>query len=467
MQEPKTTQETKEKRWKLSRTQLTWGLTALIVICLGTLFIFAVYRWRGVSGSIGSVGRILQPFVLGAVLAWLSVPLYNLCERLLLPRLSKKNPKRGAGLTKVICTVLVLLFIFGVIYATFAMIVPGLIQSVTTLISKSQTYIDTISAWGERFLERNPAIADLFNRYSEMIVNEITSWAKNTLLPNLTSLIGSVSAQVFAILRFVVDFIIGIVVCVYILNAKKLLAAQAKRLGYSIFGAEKGNTALEITRFVDRVFSGFISGKLFDSLIIGVLCFIACSIMRMPYTLLVSVIVGITNIIPTVGPIIGAIPCALLILVESPIQCLYFVIFIIVLQQIDGNIIGPKILGDSVGLSPLWILFSILVFGGFFGFRGMLLGVPVFTCIYTLLRWLIRRALTKKELPTETEDYALVDSIDPVTKEIVTSDGTRRKKRRKAESGGIFKKKKKTVTAGTPAEDETAADETPADAVKE
>ncbi|MBR5741455.1 MAG: AI-2E family transporter [Firmicutes bacterium] len=443
-------QEPKERKLKLTKNQLTWGLTALIVVCLGILFFFVVYRWHGVSGGIDRIHRILQPFLVGAILAWLNVPLYNLCEKFFLPRLSKSNPRRGRRLTKLFCTVICLVFICGILYASFSMIVPGLVQSVSTLVSKSQTYLDTIMSWGEKFLENNPVVSELYANYSETIVNAVTSYAKNTILPGLTSLIGSVSVQIFAIFRFLLNFVIGIIVCVYVLNAKKLLAAQSKRLAYSVFGAEKGNTALDVTRFIDRIFYGYISGKLWDSLIIGVICFIGCTIMQIPYSLLVSVVIGITNIIPTVGPFIGAIPSALLILVESPVKCLYFVIFIIVLQQVDGNIIGPKILGESVGLSPLWILFSILVFGGFFGFWGMLLGVPFFTCLYTLLRWLIRRALAKKELPTETDDYDGLERIDPETKAVVLTE-PKPKKRTKPE-GGLFRKKKKDADAEEPPE---------------
>ena len=434
-------QEQKERKWKLSKNQLTWGLTALLVVCLGILFFFIVYRWHGVSGGFDKLFRVFQPFLVGAILAWLIVPLYNMCERFFLPRFKEKWPKRARGLTKLCCTLVCLIVMFAVIYASFAMIVPGLVQSVSTLVTKSQTYLDTITAWGEKFLENNPAVGNLFNQYSETIINAVTSYAKNTILPSLTSLIGSVSSQIVAILRFLLDFIIGIIVCVYVLNAKKLLAAQSKRIVYSVAGAEKGNATLEVVRFIDRVFYGFISGKLWDSLIIGIICFIGCSIMKMPYTLLVSVIIGVTNIIPTVGPFIGAVPTALLILVESPVKCLYFVIFIVILQQIDGNIIGPKILGESVGLSPLWILFSILVFGGFFGFKGMLLGVPVFTCFYTLMRRLIRDALAKKDLPTETDDYDKLERIDPETKEIVRTE-RKKKKRSPTERGGLFRKKK-------------------------
>ncbi len=447
-------QEPKEKKWKLTKTQKTWGLTALIVVCLGILFFFIVYRWHGVSGGFERVSRILQPFLIGAILAWLNVPLYNLCERFFLPRLSKKSEKRGRMLTKVLCTIVCLVFICGILYASFAMIVPGLVQSVSTLVTKSQTYLDTITSWGEKFLENNPAVSDLYTRYSETIVNTVTSFAKNTVLPRLTSLIGSVSSQIFGILRVLLNFLIGIIVCIYVLNAKKLLVAQSKRIVYSVAGAEKGNTTLEVVRFIDRVFYGFISGKLFDSLIIGVLCFIGCSIMKMPYTLLVSVIIGITNIIPTVGPFIGAIPTALLILVESPAKCFYFVIFILVLQQIDGNIIGPKILGDSVGLSPLWILFSILVFGGFWGFWGMLLGVPVFTCFITLMRWLIRRALAKKELPLETSDYNGLGRIDTATGAI---EMLAEKPKRRQEKTGLFRKKNAVAKAEEAGQTEAAA----------
>ena len=165
-------------------------------------------------------------------------------------------------------------------------------------------------------------------------------------------------------------------------------------------------------RYIHKVFGGFIIGKIVDSIIIGILCFLGLSVMNMPYTLLVSVIVGVTNVIPFFGPFIGAIPSALLILLVSPIQCLYFLIFILVLQQFDGNILGPKILGDTTGISSFWVLFSILLFGGLLGFVGMIVGVPIFAVFYRLLGDFINGLLEKKDLPVQTSQYDNLETVE-------------------------------------------------------
>ena len=215
------------------------------------------------------------------------------------------------------------------------------------------------------------------------------------------------------------NLVIGIIVSVYLLNGIEQYGAAFKRVLYSIFNIESAEKLLEGIRFTDRTFMGFINGKLLDSAIIGLICYIVCAILNMPYTLLVSVIIGITNIIPFFGPLIGAIPSAFIILMVDPLKCLIFIIFIIVLQQIDGNFIGPKILGDSVGISGFWVMFAIILGAGLFGFWGMLLGVPVFVVIYTLLNGAVERKLRRTDLPVEVSAYRDLDHIDAVTRQSV------------------------------------------------
>ena len=208
------------------------------------------------------------------------------------------------------------------------------------------------------------------------------------------------------------NFIIGIVISIYVLLGKETFIAQAKKLVYAVFPADRGNVIVATVRKANDIFGGFIIGKILDSVIIGILCFIGLSILQMPYTLLVSVIVGVTNVIPFFGPYIGAIPSAILIMLANPIQGLYFIIFILVLQQVDGNIIGPKILGDSTGLNSFWVVFAILVGGGLFGVAGMIFGVPLFATIYYITRKLTAWVLRKKGLPEETAAYTEVERID-------------------------------------------------------
>ena len=207
---------------------------------------------------------------------------------------------------------------------------------------------------------------------------------------------------------------------------KEGFLASTKRLSYAIFSVETADRLRQGLNFVDKTFMGFLSGKILDSLIIGIICYIVCSILNMPYTLLVSVIIGVTNIIPFFGPLIGAIPSALIILMVSPSKCLIFVIFIIILQQIDGNIIGPRILGSSTGITGFWVMFAIIVGSGLFGFWGMLLGVPVFVVIYTVIQNLVVKKLKKSDLPWEIADYKEMDYIDPATLQVVKKASVRK-----------------------------------------
>ncbi len=224
-------------------------------------------------------------------------------------------------------------------------------------------------------------------------------------------------------LRGLYNLIVGIIVSVYILAKLEFFNAGFKRLMYCIFTVEAADKIYDGIHFTDRTFMGFISGKLLDSAIIGLICYIFCAITNMPYALLVSVIIGVTNIIPFFGPIIGAVPTGLIILLTDPVKCLIFVIFIIILQQIDGNIIGPKILGNSTGISGFWVMFSIILGAGLFRFWGMLLGVPVFVVIFTLVNSLVKRKLERSDLPVNTEDYLNVERIDPVTRDIIMKPG--------------------------------------------
>ena len=248
--------------------------------------------------------------------------------------------------------------------------------------------------------------------YYDMAVGYVQNWLTNDLIPNMYNIISGVSSGLFSIVNTVMDVFIGLIVMVYLLNMKTKLQTQAKMIIYGAFPLKIANKVIEECRFVHHVFGGFIIGKLLDSLIIGILCFILLTIMKMPYVLLVSVIVGVTNIIPFFGPFIGAIPSAFLILLVSPRQCLYFIGLILLLQQFDGNILGPKILGDSTGVSSFWVLFSILLFGGLFGFVGMIIGVPTFAVFYRLTTELVTYLLGKKELSADISSYERLDYID-------------------------------------------------------
>ena len=267
--------------------------------------------------------------------------------------------------------------------------------------------VDNLSNWINKILASNPELQKTVNNILENSSVAIQSWFTGTMVPKAQALITTLSASVMSIFWFLFDFVIGIIVCVYVLSSTDKLKRQAKMIITALTPKKYVGTIFEIIYEMDQCFGGFIRGKLLDSLIIGVLCFVCVSIMKMPYPLLISTIVGVTNIIPFFGPFIGAIPSTLLILTVSPIQALYFAIFVFILQQFDGNIIGPTILGQSTGIGSIWVLFSILIFGDLFGFVGMIIGVPTFAVLYYLVSKNVFRRLREQELEDMVEDYRM------------------------------------------------------------
>ena len=311
--------------------------------------------------------------------------------------------------------VLAILVALVLIAALVWLIIPQLYTSIESIVLNSQQYYDTITGWINRFFENNPEVEEALLAATGKASDSLLDWAKTALLPSMGKVVTSLTTGIYAVLRGILDVLIGFVVACYVLSNMELFLAKAKMVLYSIFPLRSSKRILKAIRFTDTAFMSFISGKVIDSAIIGVICYICCAIMRMPYVVLVSVVVGVTNIIPVFGPFIGAVPTALIILLDSPMKCLIYVIFILVLQQIDGNIIGPKILGSSTGINGFWIMFAILLGGGLFGFIGMLLGVPVFVVIYAGLEKLVNNGLKKRGLQTETAEYMNLDYIDDAT----------------------------------------------------
>lgn len=392
---------------------LAWGLTAFLTGC--ALLIFYDVFYRDNSGTVQAIFAklfsVLTPVLYGLGMAYLLAPIVNFLERAILRLRDKLERKRGRairihkGWLRAASIFLTWAVVLVLVYLLLSMLVPQLVDSITTLVNNLESYYTTIYNWVTGLLSDNPELTDLFNRY----YNETIQWLTTKLLPGLqtavTNFTGSLVTGVWSVVIFTKNFLIGIIVSVYLLAAKEKSAARCCKLLYGVLPEEQAKFAMRGFRRMDHIFSGFVRGKLLDSLIIGILCFIGCSILKLPYTPLVSVVVGVTNIIPFFGPFLGAIPSAFLILLVSPKQCLIFIIFILVLQQFDGNILGPKILGDSTGLASFWVLFSILLFGGLFGFAGMVLGVPVFAMIYSVLRRLVHYGLRRRGLPEDTKFY--------------------------------------------------------------
>lgn len=370
---------------------LSMILAVFFAAALSIVFFFLIFRASALRALIGKLIDILQPFVYGAVIAYLLKPMCNTYERLL----QKHWHPKHKNLVDMLSVGGSMLTGLTLIYVVLSLLIPQLAVSVSRMTRSLPFMIDEISTMVDGVFEGNDVIQSYIAQISNAGSESLSEWLKESILPYLDVLLTGLSDSVKDMAGMFMDLLIGIVVAIYILSNRRKFKKQGKMLLYSIFRERAADKIIEELKFTDRMFSGFISGKLLDSAIIGVVCYIGMLVMKMPYAVLIGVIVGITNFIPFFGPYIGAIPSAIIILTVSPTKCVIFVIFIVILQQIDGNIIGPKILGSSTGLSGIWVLFSILLFGGLFGFVGMIIGVPVFAVIYDIIRQLIVKGLAR------------------------------------------------------------------------
>ena len=372
-------------------------------IALSIIFFFLIYRFDGFGDAISTLTGILMPFIYGAVIAYLLKPVCNTIEAFL----RRFIPEKMKGLINALSVTFTILFGLLLIYALCMMIIPQLITSVTTLYYTAQANITKFMYWANHleFIEKNEQIMELLNSAYAALNTNLDTWIKNTLLPSMQNILSGAALGVLNVVVLLKNLIIGIIVAVYMLASRKRFVQQGKMVLYSVVKPRWASLITEEVKYADRMFGGFINGKILDSAIIGLLCYIGCLIFKFPSALLVSVIIGVTNVIPFFGPFIGAIPATLLILIQNPIKALWFVLFVLVLQQVDGNIIGPKILGNTTGLSSFWVLFAILLFGGLWGFAGMIVGVPLFAVIYDVIKKLVIYGLQRHQELTLLNSY--------------------------------------------------------------
>lgn len=399
------------------------GITAILVIAVSVLLVFLFLERHAVLALIKRIVVILTPIIYGAVLAFLTAPVYNMTYNFVREAVPKKEgyQKAGKWLGKTAGTLVSVVFLGVIIVSLCYMIIPQLYSSIVGIINTMPVYIQNIYDWIRTVFENNPPLEQAVLAVYQQIVSYFQTWAGENLvqnlktfesIPNLERILGGVSSGVVGIFNLAKNFLIGLIVMIYLLNIKDTLKAQCKKIAYAFLPVKVANATVDEFRKIHRVFSGFIIGKLIDSLIIGVICFVLMKLFKLPFELLISVIVGVTNIIPFFGPFIGAIPSAVLVFLISPIQCLYFIGLILLLQQFDGNILGPRILGNSTGLSSFWVLFSILLFGGLFGFVGMIVAVPITAVVFDLFSKLQYHHLRKKGLSPVTEEYDDLKEID-------------------------------------------------------
>ena len=412
------------KRFLARSEYFKWGVTAFLVIAAELAFYMLLTNSKGFFRNINTVTSILSPIIWGLVISYLLWPIVKFLEQnaifpLLKKAFPKKNNRKLARALSILISVVVALFLIAML---LYLVVPQLYVSIESIVTSAPEYYDTISAWITNFLKDYPQAEQILLETTGHASQTLVDWARSAVLPYLSKIITNLSTGLYSVLRTVLNILIGFVVACYVLGNVETFSAKCKKLLYSCFSVKNTDTILSAVRFTDRAFNGFINGKIIDSAIIGIICYIVCSILKMPYIVLVSVVVGVTNIIPVFGPFIGGIPTALIILLVSPTKALIYVIFIIVLQQIDGNIIGPKILGSSIGINGFWIMFAILLGGGLFGVVGMILAVPLFAVLYSGLEILVDKRLKNRGLATETAAYVDIVGIDPDTLKPIPSN---------------------------------------------
>lgn len=411
--------------FKWDKKYLHWGVTAFCVLAAAIVFYYFVFHNSQFIQVFTDIVNICFPVIDGLIIAFLLCPMVNWFEKRVFV-LFRNKEKRCEPLSenahkwqRVLSILFSYIIVISLLTAFIITVIPQIRESITSIYGQSAMYKENIETWLADLFEKYPNIEvwvmDSYETYSV----QFNEWKNSYLLPKAQELLTTVSAGVVNFFSALWDIIIGAIVSIYVLFSKEKFSGQFKKLAYGFLNTKTANVLISNIRMVNNKFSGFIVGKLLDSLIIGILCFIGCQILGFPYPVLLGLIIGVTNIIPFFGPFIGAIPCILLIFMINPLQSLYFAIFILALQQFDGNVLGPKILGESTGISSFWVIFSITLFGGLWGVPGMIVGVPLFAVFYAIIKTVLVTKLTKKELPTETKKYVHVDYVDTQNNEFV------------------------------------------------
>ena len=401
------------KNWK-EHQYFNLGLMILSIAAISIVLLAIVLNLPAVVKGVKTVLNVFSPVINGIVFAYLLNPLMNFMDRRLYPFLLKRKMQdpKAKKLIHAVSLVFALVLALLLIYEFFNMLLPQLVESVTGIVSNLSTYYADAEQWVLGFLDDNPDLRTQVDVLLSKFYDFLTNWINNDLLANINQVFTSVTTSVMSVVNVVLDLVIGFVAAIYMLWSRDTFLAQIKKLIVALFKERTADHLLDLGRRVNQVFSGFIIGKLVDSLIIGFLCYFGMLILHLPFPALIATIIGVTNIIPFFGPFIGAVPSAVLILLVDPLKCLYFILFVLVLQQVDGNIIGPRILGNTIGISGFWVLVSITVAGGLFGFAGMVLGVPVFAVLYMLVSDLVSSRLKKKRRTTDTAAYYAIEHVE-------------------------------------------------------
>ncbi|MBR6223121.1 MAG: AI-2E family transporter [Lachnospiraceae bacterium] len=414
------------RRW--DKRFIFMGLTALIVCILAISFNQLLTNLDSVKEFFSKITSGLYSLILGLFIAYLINPIMAFFEHRIFKPIGKKLAEKISLIHdkerftfkfgRIFGLIFAFAFFISLMWDFFWLIIPQIYNSILTISEDIPEYVVTVQTWFTNVLKNNTEQVQWINNIVDQATDFILNFINNDLIPKMGDFLKSVSSGVIVGVKFVLNFVVGMIIAVYVLFDKELLAARFKKIFYSMFSLKRANAILHSLRKSDAIFGGFISGKIIDSLIIGLICYVLMLIFDMPYPVLIAVIIGVTNVIPFFGPFFGAAPSAVIILMSSPKQLLLFAIIIFCLQQFDGNILGPMIMGDSTGVSALWIIVAISIGGSMFGVLGMFLGVPVFACLYAFTRYVVCNILKMRGLPITSEEYVDIESIDTVTKEI-------------------------------------------------
>jgi len=413
---------------RLEKKYIQFGITIFLTAIAVMLVLFFIWNNASIKASFKVVNKAMAPVYYGLIIAYLLTPILNWIEKkCMIPLFGKlkwfepeKDPNRKKHIRS-FSVVFTLIFVILLLYLFFASVIPEVVRSIQSIVNNYSTYSKNLSAWVEKIVNDNPDLAviveDLVSNFSSETDNWLNDYllpAIKNLLPNVGDMLVSLSSSIVQFIKFLWNIVIGFIISIYVMASKERFAQSCVRLCYAVFERKTANGIIEATRFTHHTFTGFLSGKVVDSVIIGIICFIVMSIAGWPYSILISIIIGVTNIIPFFGPLFGAVPSCILLLMVNPKLALYFIIFIIILQQFDGNFLGPKILSQTTGVTTFWIIVSITIFSGLMGVLGMIIAVPVTGVIFALVDRLTNGWLIKKELPTEPECYL---SIGPISDE--------------------------------------------------
>lgn len=453
-------------KFRPDKKYICWGITGFLVLAAAILFYYLIFHTDKMINIVKSVFSVCAPIIYGIIMAYLLTPLCSFFERKLLYPLykafhldtEKQKTRRRIRTLAILLTMFLTVYM---LYILISIVFKEVVASIQSIVLQSSIYVNNLERLLENILSTNKTIEEMATGLISTYSDELNNWLNNSVLPRANIIIKEVSLSVLGVAKVLWNLIIGMIISIYVLASRETFTGQAKKIVYALFHEDSANGIISDFRYANKTFGSFISGKIIDSIIIGILCFIFMRILELPYDILVSVIVGVTNVIPFFGPFLGGIPSALLILMVDPVSGLKFIVLILLLQQFDGNILGPKILGDSTGLSSFWVIFSITIFGAYFGIIGMAVGVPIFALIYAWLKRKLNTMLKKKGLATNTAEYMYLDHIE--NKEMIQMTEEKRKNARKSDTASpsipqkiqsLFKQLKKDGHASDEKEEE-------------